>query len=128
MCEIYPPFLEDYQSHRLTPELSASPAPAISLEGLDVSWASAERAVNEFRLDYMPKFPFVVIKPGETARQMRRERPFLFRVVVLVTARISLEKQRILKDSVTVSLGQHLLVNEERCLDLLQGLLVFIAW
>ncbi len=96
--------------------------------GYNLSWEQAEIALNEYKINYMPNFPFVVIEPEVTAQELFHEKPFLFRVVLLVATRMPLEKKRGMKRNVTAYLGQHLLVNEERSLDLLQGLLVFIAW
>lgn len=63
-----------------------------------------------------------------TARDVFLAKPFLFRVILLVAARVAVPKQRELRRSVSAYVGQHLVVLEERNLDLLQGLLVYIAW
>ena len=115
-----------HYGHHLQEQPRQMPTPPTP--GYNLSWEQAEIALNEYKISYMPNFPFVVIEPEVTAQELFHEKPFLFRVVLLVATRMPLEKKRGMKRNVTAYLGQHLLVNEERSLDLLQGLLVFIAW
>jgi len=82
----------------------------------------------EYRVKFMPQFPFVIIDSGLGARDLFIKKPFLFRIIMLVAIRVPLARRKSMKRSVMAYLGQHLLVEEERSLDLLQGLLVFLAW
>ncbi|KAH8671233.1 hypothetical protein BX600DRAFT_509921 [Xylariales sp. PMI_506] len=96
--------------------------------GFGLTWSQAEQAISDFKIKYVPEFPFVTLGHDVFAEQLYLEKPLLFRVVMLVAAPITLEKQRDIKRSVSSYIGRHMLVLEERNLDLLQGLLVFIAW
>lgn len=63
-----------------------------------------------------------------TAKQMYVEKPFLFRVIMLAAAPLPIPRVIKIKRNVLAYLGQHMLVEEERQLDLLQGLLICISW
>lgn len=76
----------------------------------------------------MANFPFVALGPEIFAEQLYLEKPLLFRVVMLVAAVNTVSKQKEIKRSISTYIAQHIVVQEERSLDLLQGLLVFIAW
>ncbi|KAF2084098.1 hypothetical protein K490DRAFT_4250, partial [Saccharata proteae CBS 121410] len=78
---------------------------------------------------YMSKhFPFVVLPPETTVARMREKNPFLLKVIVAVASYHDLSKQRELGNELVNYIATHLLVRGERNVDLLQGLLVFIAW
>ncbi|KAK3946003.1 hypothetical protein QBC46DRAFT_349276 [Diplogelasinospora grovesii] len=96
--------------------------------GYNLSWEQAELALDEYKTNFMPNFPFVLLESGTTAQQLSSKKPFVFRAVLLAAARLPLERRKQMKRNLAAYLGQHLLVNEERSLDLLQGLLIFIAW
>ncbi|KAI0601380.1 hypothetical protein F4775DRAFT_582245 [Biscogniauxia sp. FL1348] len=127
--------------HSLTPvQLAASlrrnPRPPVlgvtgnaqSNPGFGISWAQAEQAVSRFKSGYIPHFPFVALDPDITAQQLLRDKPLLFRVILLAAGRLTLAKQRELRRSINAYIGQHVLVLEERDIGLLQGLITFIAW
>ncbi len=104
------------------------PASAPESPGYGMGWDQADVAVAEYQVKHMPHFPFVLIEPGVGAQELFSEKPFLYRVVMLITTRQSAERRKEMRRKVMAYLGHHLLVQEERDLDLLQGLLVFIAW
>lgn len=93
-----------------------------------LTWPQAERIVDIFRSNYMHNFPFVVLRPELGAKQLYGERPFTFRSIILVAAPLPIPRIGKIKRNVLAYLGQHLLVEDERNLDLLQGLLICIAW
>ena len=85
-------------------------------------------ALDEFKINFKPNFPFVTIGLDTSAQELYAKKPFLFRVIMFVAATIPPSKKKAMRRNVMAYLGQHLLVMEERDLDLLEGLLVFIAW
>lgn len=96
--------------------------------GFGLTWGQAEQAISNFKIKFMPNFPFVALRPEIFAEQLYLEKPLLFKVIMLVAAPTTLAKLREIKRSVTAYIGQQLVLLEKRDLDLLQGLLVFIAW
>ena len=110
------------------PALPVRPGPAPSTPGYGLNWDQADLALAEYQVKFMPQFPFVVIDPEVEAKQLFTTSPFVFRVIMLVASRVSHQRKMTMKRNVLAYLGQNLLVNEKRELDLLQGLLIFIAW
>ncbi|KAI0881665.1 uncharacterized protein GGS22DRAFT_54773 [Annulohypoxylon maeteangense] len=104
------------------------PAPRPLQPGFGLTWGQAEQAVSHFKLKFMPIFPFVVIEPEVSVHEILSKKPFLFRVIMLIAAQLTLAKQKEIRRSVLAYIGQHMLVMEERDMGLLQGLLVYIAW
>lgn len=102
-----------------------SPTPQ-SLYGL--TWTQATQALTRFRKEYTPNFPFVTIPSSVSAENLARENPFLFRSVILAAAPFPASKLSKVKRNVLAYLGYQMLVEEVRTLDLLQGVLVCIAW
>ncbi|KAI1495159.1 hypothetical protein F5X96DRAFT_675992 [Biscogniauxia mediterranea] len=101
---------------------------AQSNPGFGISWAQAEQAVAHFKSGYIPHFPFVALDPEISAQQLLRDKPLLFRVILLTAGRLTLAKKREIRRSINAYIGQHVLVMEERDIGLLQGLITYIAW
>lgn len=76
----------------------------------------------------MHNFPFVVVDVNMAAQELHTRNPYLFRVIMFVATTLPPARKQAMKTNILAYLGHRLLVNEERNLDLLQGLLVFIAW
>ncbi|OTB16481.1 hypothetical protein K445DRAFT_316754 [Daldinia sp. EC12] len=104
------------------------PAKKISQPGFGLTWDQAEQALSDFKIKFTPYFPFVVLDPDVTAREILAQKPLLFRAIMLVACHLTLAKQSEIRKSILAYVGQHVLVMEERDLGILQGLLVFIAW
>lgn len=74
-------------------------------------------------------FPFVIISPHESLDSLRRERPFLLLAVLAMSAILSSTKlQKTLDLELRENLSRRTIVNGEKSLDLLQGLLVYLVW
>lgn len=87
----------------------------------------AEATLSIFRHQYLKYFPFTHI-PGEvSAQQLQLERPFLFLNIRAVCSQSQAETDR-LGDRIRETLGSKFFVEQERNLDILQGLLVHLAW
>ncbi|KAI2466671.1 hypothetical protein F4781DRAFT_423896 [Annulohypoxylon bovei var. microspora] len=114
-----------YQPPQPRPSL---PIQKVSMPGFGLTWGQAEQAVSHFKMKFIPIFPFVVLDPDVSAEEILSKKPFLFRVIMLVAAQLTLAKQNEIRKSVLAYVGQHMLVMEERDLGLLQGLLVYVAW
>ncbi|KIV85104.1 hypothetical protein PV11_00839 [Exophiala sideris] len=73
-------------------------------------------------------FPFVAIPVRQTVHELKQLKPFLFMVIMTVGCRHDVLRQTTLARKVREQISHKLLLNGEQNLDLLQGLLVFIAW
>ncbi|KAJ4862473.1 hypothetical protein T069G_03427 [Trichoderma breve] len=101
-----------------------------------VSPPSASVSLDTFRSRMLHHFPFVHLPTHLTAEQLRVERPFLFRAIVCVTSassedkrESSLELKRVLCEMAFLQLSPHQKQQQpQQTVDLLLGLLVYIAW
>lgn len=115
-------------SHRIDQGSITQTGHTNNLPPLGLSWDQATRILAIFRKHYMPVFPFVIVEDAAVSQQLHTERPFLFRAIMLVAAPLSVPRIVKMKRNVLAYLSQQIFVEEKRTLDLLQGLLVCIAW
>ncbi|CAG9981800.1 unnamed protein product [Clonostachys byssicola] len=76
----------------------------------------------------MPLFPFVILSPHTTPAELFREKPVLFRIIIAVTCQHDVELQSRLCSLCRTEIAHRIWDQNEVSLDLLQGILVFIAW
>lgn len=87
-----------------------------------------EKLFKVFRTEMNGYFPFVVIPPLQGIIQFRQERPFLFRACIAAAAHTDPPLQMRLGEDLLKYIGERMLLCTEKSLDMLQGLLVLIAW
>ena len=87
----------------------------------------AEEYFRRFRDDMLPYSPFLHFPPSMTAMKLREDRPFLWLVIMSIGLR-TFPRQSIVTEEVRNIIAQKLIVEHERSLDLLQGLLVYLTW
>ena len=97
--------------------------------------SSASTCIEAFRQNKLHHCPFLHLPPDVTAENLRRDRPFLFRAIICVESSSAAERKtralqlkRVLFDTVFLqnSLQQPQQLRQK--LDLLLGLLIYIAW
>lgn len=101
--------------------------PSIVDRGL-LSEAEAERLVMTYQLDFVPKFPFVLLARGETAESLRNTQPFLFLCVMAATMGSNHPLRKIVADEIMKHVTLRIVVQSERNTELLRGLLIHSAW
>jgi hypothetical protein len=74
------------------------------------------------------QFPFVVIAPDATSESLRRERPMLWRSIVVAASYHNPRRQIALGWKLMEEFSTRILLKAEKSLDLLQALLVHAAW
>ncbi|KAI1262713.1 hypothetical protein F5Y18DRAFT_150196 [Xylariaceae sp. FL1019] len=111
-----------------SPALSHSPADVPPGPGFRLTWSQAEEAVAKFNTCLTAHCPFVILGDDITARQLFRDKPLLFRAILLAGTDLTVAKRREIKRSTNAWIGQHLLVLDEGDVGILQGLIVYIAW
>lgn len=89
---------------------------------------AAEELLSTFKTQMIPHFPFIVIYPHENAQHLRREKPFLFLAILSTASFADMPLQRLLGNETKKFIASHMVLNGEVSLELLQGLLVFLAW
>lgn len=108
-----------------------APTPVDSVEiiaGFTMTFYEADRALNLYRSLYAPCFPFVTVPVMFTAYELFERTPFLFRTIVSVTTPQGPTIQADFKVWFRHYIAEHVVVNSERRLEILQALLVHIAW
>ncbi|KAL3425507.1 tRNA processing endoribonuclease [Phlyctema vagabunda] len=80
-----------------------------------------------YRCYMTDQFPFVVIPMGVTAEDLSRTRPFVLRVILMVANVRDMQKAH-MEEEIMEYLADHMIMKAEKSLDLLQGLLILIAW
>lgn len=81
-----------------------------------------------FRNSMASQFPFVVIQPHETSASLRSKKPFLWKAIMTAASHQNLERQVAMGKSFTEEFSTYLLLYARKSLDMLQGLLVHLAW
>ncbi|KAH7012358.1 hypothetical protein B0J12DRAFT_446624 [Macrophomina phaseolina] len=93
-----------------------------------VSSKAAEYYIELYKSNLTPHFPFVVIHPDVSAEQLRQERPLLFLAVLTAAAFGDVPVQRSLAKRMRDALGQSVAGHGDMSFEMLQALLVHIAW
>lgn len=88
--------------------------------------AEAELYLAKFR-DWLKNFPFMIIPPDTTAASLREERPFLWLCIMNITS-MSAPQQLLMKERVREQIATRIVVNHERTMDVLLGLIAYLAW
>lgn len=95
--------------------------------GFEPSLAEADANLETFRTYKLKHFPFISLPGSVTAQQLRQERPFLWFCIMAVSSKSSVQ-QMTLGGEVKSILGNQVLREREKTLDLLLGLLTYITW
>lgn len=96
--------------------------------GFRVTFLEADRALNLYRSIYSPHFPFVNIPVMTSPYDLFEKAPFLFRTIVAVTTPQGPAMQTEFKLWFREYVAQHVVVNNEARLEILQAILVHLAW
>ncbi|KAI1416890.1 hypothetical protein F5Y13DRAFT_101537, partial [Hypoxylon sp. FL1857] len=108
--------------------LSAATAPDPDIPFRDVpSPSEAEELLKKFREETIGFFPFVHIPPHVTSQQLRESYPFLW-LNIMSTTSSSPKRRYALGDQARSIVIQRVVVDREKSLDLLLGLLTLVGW
>lgn len=88
----------------------------------------ADIILLEFKKNMTEQFPFIVIPSNSTSRSLKYDRPLLWKAIMVAASHGDPTRQLTLGSELMEDLISRLLFRTERSLDLLQGLLIFIAW
>ncbi|KAJ5961233.1 uncharacterized protein N7479_008383 [Penicillium vulpinum] len=87
----------------------------------------ADERLNFFRSRMLPYFPFINLTPDMTSWYLRQNRPFLFQAIHTVTT-FSTQERLIQVEELKRLLFTSALIKVESNIDLLLGLLTYLAW
>lgn len=88
----------------------------------------AESFLNAFRDKMAPYFPFVVVPESTSLEDLKERKPFLLLVLVTLGCRHDVPRQTTMAKRIRELLSERILLKGEQNIDLLQGLLVYLAW
>ncbi|KLP01118.1 related to cercosporin resistance protein [Fusarium fujikuroi] len=112
-----------------TPPETQSPIHALfSFPLSSISHRLAYKMLETYRQEMMPLFPFVWIGLDEIPEKLFRERPMLYMAIMVVTCQENIEIQQELAQKYREEIGRRIWTLAEKNLQLLQGILVFLAW
>ncbi|KAF4459217.1 zn 2cys6 transcription factor [Fusarium albosuccineum] len=89
--------------------------------------SEADEHLKNFRLYHVQWLPLVYIPPQVTAAELQHERPFLWLNIRALCCKCVVEKN-MLNQKIREILAQRLMVDLERSIDLLLGLLIHLGW
>lgn len=92
-----------------------------------VSTNQAEKSIRYFQ-SRASHFPFILVPEKMSLDAFRRERPFFLLSILSFAAHHNEKLQLRLELELRESLSKRVIVNCEKSLDLLQGVLVYLAW
>jgi hypothetical protein len=113
-------------SHGTAPTRPQSPSSLIPLTLEPAEW-EAEELLRFFRDDMLGYMPFVTILSSKSASEVRQEYPFMWLCIMVITTKSS-AKQTALSRAVRRHLGELMLVEGQRSLDLLYGTIICVVW
>jgi hypothetical protein len=87
----------------------------------------AEEHLLFFRDRYLECFPCFYIPPGTTSAQLRREKPFSWFTMMMVSCQSS-AMQFSMGDIWRKIIAQKIVVEHEKNMDVLQGMIIMLAW
>jgi hypothetical protein len=128
---LYPatiPPLGDSSSKVQPHPLAVAPAPPKQVEQSILPGVEADSILNTFREQYEPQFPFVVIPIEADSESLHRQRPWVYRAVMLIANERHRALQVETSKRMSLDVMEALTVRGEKSLDMLQGLLLHNAW
>jgi hypothetical protein len=75
-----------------------------------------------------PSMPFVVIPDGTDPWELAEQKPFLMQVITTVASFHDLPTQQVMVKDMMRQISEKLLMRNEKSLEILQGILILIAW
>ncbi|EHK17182.1 uncharacterized protein TRIVIDRAFT_75774 [Trichoderma virens Gv29-8] len=87
--------------------------------------SEAEVYLVKFR-QWLEYFPYIHLEPDLTAEALHRERPFLWLCIMNVTS-MSMTQQATMRERVRQEIAQRMIVNGDRGIEMVQGLIALIS-
>lgn len=81
-----------------------------------------------FRHNMAPQFPFVIVPDRVSAAELAQTKPFLYKTLLMVASYHDKTGQLRMTKEIFQYLSTHMIIENERSFDILQGLLVLMAW
>jgi hypothetical protein len=93
-----------------------------------LSIAEAQILLDNYRSKAIQHFPFVPIAHDTSAPSLKKDKPFLFMCIMATMKFDNCTIQRHIGEEVRIQAHQRVFMKSESSLELLQGLLIYLAW
>jgi hypothetical protein len=93
-----------------------------------MSLSDASVLFNRYIRLMAPSMPFVVIPDGTDPWELAEQKPFLMQVITTVASFHDLPTQQVMVKGMMRQISEKLLMRNEKSLEILQGMLILIAW
>ncbi|GFF34577.1 hypothetical protein IFM51744_02495 [Aspergillus udagawae] len=93
-----------------------------------LSMEAANALIDAYKATMMPNLPFVILPSDLSTEEIRRTRPVVFLTVLTAALYDNMPLQRVLEEQVKSTISDRMVFKGEISFDLLQGLLIHIAW
>ncbi|KAL9056367.1 MAG: hypothetical protein Q9162_002958 [Coniocarpon cinnabarinum] len=104
-------------------DLPSGPLPHVNL-----SYNEAERLIDAWRPQLAEHFPFAALYEGQSTQYLLVEMPFFATGIACAALYGDLKRQVEVSQSMIKDIGEKMLLEGEKSLDLLLGILVLLAW
>ncbi|KAK1754221.1 hypothetical protein QBC47DRAFT_346879 [Echria macrotheca] len=89
--------------------------------------AEAEENLTTFRRNMLVFLPFVYIPPDMTSDKLRSAYPFLWYNIMTITCR-QVDRQLLMSDAIKKFVAQKMVIENQKSMDLLWGLMAYMSW
>ncbi|KAM0250135.1 hypothetical protein ACHAP5_002452 [Fusarium lateritium] len=96
--------------------------------GFRITHQHAADCLTIYRRDYVPNFPFVPVPEHMTSHELFVESSLLFWTILAVVSPLEDKVQMEFKLWFRKHLAEHLVVRQEKSVDILQAILIYLAW
>jgi hypothetical protein len=96
--------------------------------GYNITPGEGDRLLHLYREAYSPLFPFVPLPSSTTASELYSTRPVLFKAIMYAVAPQNYSTQQEISLMFRRYIAEHVIMEQEKRLDILQALLIHIAW
>jgi hypothetical protein len=113
----------------LTPStVPVSAPPSVSRPSIDLKIINPEHLLNVYIECYEPGFPYIVLPPNITARELKAKKPWLSDTISMVASHGNRTKQLSMAKEIIMEISAALFIRCEKSLDLLEALIVYNIW
>lgn len=93
-----------------------------------LSMEEATMLLDRYKRFLASSMPFVVLEEGIDAWSLTHTKPFLMQVIAAVAYFHDLPKQQVMVKDLMRQISEKLIIRNEKSLEVLQGMLILIAW
>lgn len=101
--------------------------PSAGHEAWDFTASEATDCLKNFRAFKLKYFPCVYIPPDTTTHQLQQEKPLLWLCIMRLGSN-STSRQQLIGQKIRQMIAEAMVIESEKNLDLLLGLLVYMGW